>query len=173
MGEGMSQDRLYSYSAEGQMQTDRMIQPLGGKDCVTGERIEVVHIDDCRKIELEGLETARELSQATRDLQDAMQTLGEILAPGGGIHIGDVPDMAKRVAELVQGLRAGPTRRLTDRQILDAAIRAADSLDATRVNEMTGPNVWKATTIFEGDAGLIRFGRFVEELLTATAEGGK
>lgn len=44
------------------METDKMLQPLGGKDCVTGERIEVVHIDDCRRIELEKLELSREIS---------------------------------------------------------------------------------------------------------------
>lgn len=52
-------------------------------------------------------------------------------------------------------------RRLTDDQIMNAAIKAADELDATRVSEMTAGG-WKATTIFEGDAGLIRFGRLVE-----------
>ena len=33
--------------------TDGMIQPVPGKDCVTGDPIEVVHVDDCRHLERE------------------------------------------------------------------------------------------------------------------------
>lgn len=47
---------------------------------------------------------------------------------------------------------------LTDAQIIDMAVQAADELDATRVHEMRGTD-WHATTIFDGDAGLLRFGR--------------
>lgn len=53
---------------------------------------------------------------------------------------------------------------LTDEQIMNAAITAADDLDATRVSEMV-PGGWKATTIFEGDTGLLRFGRLLEKAI--------
>lgn len=79
------------------MKTDTMLQPLGGKDCVTGERIEVVHVDDCRKIELRNLELARDLAKANNELAAVMQTLGEAISGEGGLHIGDALDMAKRV----------------------------------------------------------------------------
>lgn len=46
--------------------TDAMIQPVPGKDCVTGEPIDVVHADDCRKLELE-LSWARGLIQDQAD----------------------------------------------------------------------------------------------------------
>jgi hypothetical protein len=58
-----------------------------------------------------------------------------------------------------RGERAVP---MTDEQILAVACRVADSLDATRVSEMTADG-WKATTMFE-DSALIRFAR---ELLKA------
>jgi hypothetical protein len=58
------------------------------------------------------------------------------------------------------------TSRLSEEQIMNAACNAADALDATRVSEMR-PEGWHATTIFDGDAGLIRFGRLVEEAVLA------
>ncbi len=42
--------------------TDAMIQPLPGRDCVTGEPIDVVHADDCRDLE-------RKLVEAQRDAE--------------------------------------------------------------------------------------------------------
>ena len=58
-------------------------------------------------------------------------------------------------------MRATPPSALSDDEIMNAAIKAADELDATRVSEMS-PSGWKVTTIFDGDAGLLRFGRLVE-----------
>lgn len=55
---------------------------------------------------------------------------------------------------------------LTDDEIMNAAITAADELDATRVSEMRGKG-WHATTIFDGDTGLLRLGRLVEKALLA------
>ena len=43
--------------------TDAMLQPVPGKDCVTGDPIEVVHADDCRALE-------RELAWAKKLIQD-------------------------------------------------------------------------------------------------------
>lgn len=60
------------------------------------------------------------------------------------------------------------TRSLTDAEILNAAISSADALDATRVSEMRAGG-WHATTIFDGDTGLLRFGRLVEKLCIASA----
>lgn len=54
--------------------------------------------------------------------------------------------------------------KLTDEQIMNAAITAADDLDASRVSEMVTGG-WKATTIFEGDTGLLRFGRLIEKAI--------
>lgn len=54
--------------------------------------------------------------------------------------------------------------RLTDEQIMNAACEAADALDATRVSEMKGGG-WHATTIFDGDTGLLRFGRLIEKAI--------
>lgn len=67
------------------------------------------------------------------------------------------------------GKSSRPEARLTDEQILNAAITAADALDATRVSEMVAGG-WNATTIFEGDTGLIRFGRLVESLTRGPQE---
>lgn len=53
---------------------------------------------------------------------------------------------------------------LTDRQIMNAACTAADALDATRVSEMKNGG-WHATTIFDGDTGLLRFGRLIEKAI--------
>ena len=55
---------------------------------------------------------------------------------------------------------------LTDGEIMSAATRAADALDATRVSEMRGGK-WHATTIFDGDSGLLRYGRLVEKAVLA------
>jgi hypothetical protein len=66
------------------MDTDKMLQPLGGKDCVTGERIEVVHVDDCRKIELEKLELARKVSTLERELLLSERKAAAYLAASGG-----------------------------------------------------------------------------------------
>lgn len=60
------------------------------------------------------------------------------------------------------------TASLTDEQIMNAAIKAADELDATRVSEMRDGG-WHSTTIFDGDTGLLRFGRLVEKLCIASA----
>jgi hypothetical protein len=57
---------------------------------------------------------------------------------------------------------------LTDEQIMSAACNAADALDATRVNEMKN-GAWHPTTIFDGDSGLLRFGRLIEQALNAAA----
>lgn len=54
--------------------------------------------------------------------------------------------------------------KLTDEQIMNAACTAADTLDATRVSEMRAGG-WHATTIFDGDSGLLRFGRLIEQAL--------
>lgn len=45
--------------------TDAMLQPVQGRDCVTGDPIDVVHADDCRAME--------------RDLNEYRQTLEYIL----------------------------------------------------------------------------------------------
>lgn len=50
---------------------------------------------------------------------------------------------------------------MTDDEILSAGINAADALDATRVHKMQDGG-WHPTTIFDGDSGLLRFGRLVE-----------
>lgn len=42
--------------------TDAMIQPVPGRDCVTGAPIDVVHADDCRKLE-------RELAKSEEDVR--------------------------------------------------------------------------------------------------------
>lgn len=55
---------------------------------------------------------------------------------------------------------------LTDEEIMSVAVTAADALDATRVSEFENGK-WKATTIFEGDEGLLRFGRLVEQAAKA------
>lgn len=59
---------------------------------------------------------------------------------------------------------------MTDDQILNAAVRAADALDATRVHEQRSGK-WHPTTIFDGDAGLLRFGRLVEEAVRSEYVG--
>lgn len=59
---------------------------------------------------------------------------------------------------------------LSDAEIMNAAVTAADELDATRVME-SRVDGWHTTTIFEGDAGLIRFGRLVEKAVRAKLGG--
>lgn len=58
--------------------------------------------------------------------------------------------------------------RLTDDELLSAAINTTDELDVTRVSELVAGG-WKATTIFDGDAGLLRLARAVEKAVLAKA----
>ena len=53
---------------------------------------------------------------------------------------------------------APPREPMTDDAILNIAAREADELDATRVHELRD-GAWHATTIFDGDAALLRFAR--------------
>lgn len=62
-------------------------------------------------------------------------------------------DGVRKIAE-----RAAPRETanlLTDAEIMSIVIRETDTLDCTRVSEMT-PSGWKATTIFDGDDALLR-----------------
>lgn len=54
------------------MNTDEMIQPVSGSDCVTGEPIAVVHADDCRVIE----DALRQLAKDTFGLAADMHSAG-------------------------------------------------------------------------------------------------
>lgn len=90
---------------------------------------------------------------------------------GNFVTLEDFEALQKEAGELRAALRElalthrpEVERILTDDQIMNAAIKAADELDATRVSERRN-GAWYATTIFEGDAGLIRFGRLVEKAL--------
>jgi len=60
---------------------------------------------------------------------------------------------------------------LTDEQIMNAVCTAADALDATRASELRparGGGIWHATTIFDGDSGLLRLGRLIESAVLAS-----
>ncbi|TAK84344.1 MAG: hypothetical protein EPO20_14745 [Betaproteobacteria bacterium] len=48
---------------------------------------------------------ASEMEEANAAVKETMQILGEALSPGGGIHIGDVPSMARDVVADLQQMR--------------------------------------------------------------------
>lgn len=81
-------------------------------------------------------------------------------------------DQCQAAAKALRAPRPEELRSLTDDEILNAAFTAADALDATRVSEMR-PGGWHATTIFDGDTGLIRFGRLVESMLKRSEPQGE
>jgi len=64
-----------SYTPE----TDAMIQPFDGRDCVTGNPIPVVHADDCRSLERRLADAVRERDEAKEDAERLATALDFIL----------------------------------------------------------------------------------------------
>lgn len=67
-------------------------------------------------------------------------------------------------------------KKLTDDEIMRAVINGCDTLDITRVSEMLAGG-WNATTIFDGDAALLRVVKTVINAqlaaLSASRAGGQ
>jgi hypothetical protein len=61
---------------------------------------------------------------------------------------------------------------LTDDEILSIVAHEADTLDATRVHEMKGGK-WHATTIFDGDAAILRLARALIAAAPTRGEGDR
>ena len=107
----------------------------------------------------------RSLAQAAVDAQrNDTRTESEKIADGVKFIMGPGGDEGTRQSALndIGG-------RLTDDEIVNAAATAADALDATRFQVMQH-NEWHAKTIFDGDAGLIRFGRLVEKAVRSETQ---
>jgi hypothetical protein len=63
-------------------------------------------------------------------------------------------------------------REPSDEQLLSLMVNAIDRLDVTRVHEHRGGHDWHATTIFDGDAGLVAAARSVHDAALASAPKG-
>ena len=100
--------------------TDAMIQPLDGKDCVTGEPIPVVHADDCRALESKLRQEVEELRatlkrqqkdcDATSDALSQMKLDGlTIYFQGRTYKAVPIGKVVVAHAEMIEGTAAQPT----------------------------------------------------------------
>lgn len=76
-------------------------------------------------------------------------------------------------AGLAAGRAEGGKDAPTDDEIMRTVINGCDTLDITRVSEMVSGG-WKATTIFDGDAALLRVVKAaITAALSASRAGGQ
>jgi hypothetical protein len=113
------------------------------------------------------------MSELAKRIQESMDRIGEMCIesrpPKMSIPAQPTDDDLFITETLKQCAAALERGVWTDEQIMAIVCRETDTLDCTRVSEMTNDG-WKATTIFEGDAALLRCIRAV--LAAAALERG-
>jgi hypothetical protein len=95
------------------------------------------------------------MSELTREQIEAWRTIWKHSYGESGIDV--IRDLLPQLNALCDmALKALERGVWTDEQIMAIVCRETDTLDCTRVSEMVEGSRWKTTTIFDGDAALLR-----------------
>jgi hypothetical protein len=100
------------------------------------------------------------MSELAKRIQESMDRIGEMCIesrpPKMSIPAQPTDDDLFITETLKQCAAALERGVWTDEQIMAIVCRETDTLDCTRVSEMVEGSRWKTTTIFDGDAALLR-----------------